>query len=175
MKEHFKEKDLFTLHVMIEMPSSYLEEHKRYTLWSCQKVCEALTFLLENIYNRFGTKLPDTTRMLCDRLHAWWLTQSRLTTLQPSFIARRWVGLRLNEGSGLKSQVGWGSMFCLWSTPPGVQLLDFVSVLSCCWVLILFHLYQCWILIYMFAALIPPNPPVICYWSFKGGGSVVVF
>ena len=33
------------------------EKHKKYTLWSCQKVCEALTFLLDNIYIRFGTKL----------------------------------------------------------------------------------------------------------------------
>ena len=33
------------------------EEHKRYTLWSCQKVCEALIFLLDNIYDRFVTKL----------------------------------------------------------------------------------------------------------------------
>ena len=32
-------------------------EHKRYTLQSCQKVCEALIFLLDNIYIRFGTKL----------------------------------------------------------------------------------------------------------------------
>ena len=50
--------------------------------------------------------------MLCDRLHAWWLTQSRLTILLPSLI---------NEGSGLKSfnKVGWGSMPCLWSGPPG--------------------------------------------------------
>ena len=31
--------------------------HKNYALWTCQKVCEALTFLLENIYIRFGTKL----------------------------------------------------------------------------------------------------------------------
>ena len=31
--------------------------HKNYTLWICQKVCEALTFLLDNIYIRFGTKL----------------------------------------------------------------------------------------------------------------------
>ena len=30
---------------------------KNYNLWSCQKVCEALTFLLENIYIRFGSKL----------------------------------------------------------------------------------------------------------------------
>ena len=33
------------------------EEHKRYTLWPCQKVCGALIFLLDNIYIRFGTKL----------------------------------------------------------------------------------------------------------------------
>ena len=26
------------------------EEHKKYKLWSCQKVCEALTFLLDNIF-----------------------------------------------------------------------------------------------------------------------------
>ena len=28
-----------------------------YNLWSCQKVCETLTFLLDSIYIRFGTKL----------------------------------------------------------------------------------------------------------------------
>ena len=28
------------------------EKHKRYTLWSCQKVYEALTLLLDNIYIR---------------------------------------------------------------------------------------------------------------------------
>ena len=28
-----------------------------YNLWSCQKVWEALTFLLDNIYIRFGSKL----------------------------------------------------------------------------------------------------------------------
>ena len=30
---------------------------KRYTLWSCQNVCESLIYLLDNIYIRFGTKL----------------------------------------------------------------------------------------------------------------------
>ena len=30
---------------------------RNYSLWSCQKVCEALTFLLDNIYIRFGSKL----------------------------------------------------------------------------------------------------------------------
>ena len=30
---------------------------KNYNLLSCQKVCEALTLLLDNIYIRFGSKL----------------------------------------------------------------------------------------------------------------------
>ena len=30
---------------------------KRYKFWSCQNVCEALLYLLDNIYIRFGTKL----------------------------------------------------------------------------------------------------------------------
>ena len=63
-----------------------------------------------------------------DRLHVWWLTQSRLKTLLPSLIARRggWGGgggssLRLNEGSDLKTfnQVGRGSILCLWLGTPG--------------------------------------------------------
>ena len=30
---------------------------KQYKLWSCQNLCEALIYLLDNIYIRFGTKL----------------------------------------------------------------------------------------------------------------------
>ena len=30
---------------------------KKYNLWSCQKVCEALVYLLDNIFIRFGTKI----------------------------------------------------------------------------------------------------------------------
>ena len=33
------------------------EVHKNHTLWTCQKVCGALTFLLDNIYISFGAKL----------------------------------------------------------------------------------------------------------------------
>ena len=33
------------------------EDTKRYKLWSCQNVCEALIYLLDNIYIRFGIKL----------------------------------------------------------------------------------------------------------------------
>ena len=52
-----KEKALFILHVIIGMFCSHLMQSKNYNLWSCQKVCEALTFLLYNIYIRFGSKL----------------------------------------------------------------------------------------------------------------------
>ena len=30
---------------------------RNYNLWSCQKVCEALTFLSDNIYIKFASKL----------------------------------------------------------------------------------------------------------------------
>ena len=34
-----------------------LKNPKRYHAWSCQNVCDALTFLLDIIFIRFGTKL----------------------------------------------------------------------------------------------------------------------
>ena len=33
------------------------EQPKRYKLWSCQKMCDALHYLLNNIFIRFGSKL----------------------------------------------------------------------------------------------------------------------
>ena len=33
------------------------EQSKRYKLWSCQKMCDALHYLLEYIFIRFGSKL----------------------------------------------------------------------------------------------------------------------
>ena len=33
------------------------DHYREYHLWSCQNVCDALSFLLDNIYIRFGTKL----------------------------------------------------------------------------------------------------------------------
>ena len=35
----------------------YFGKPKKYHAWSCQIVCDALTFLLRNIFIRFGTKL----------------------------------------------------------------------------------------------------------------------
>ena len=34
-----------------------LKKTKKYHAWSCQNVFDALTFLLDNIFIRFGTKL----------------------------------------------------------------------------------------------------------------------
>ena len=33
------------------------EQPKQYKLWSCQKMCDALHYLLDNIFIRFGSKL----------------------------------------------------------------------------------------------------------------------
>ena len=56
LKEPSREKALLTLHVMTEMHFTS-EKPKKYYAWSCQNVCDALTFLLDNIFIRFGTKL----------------------------------------------------------------------------------------------------------------------
>ena len=39
------------------MHSLLQKKTKKYHAWSCQNVCDALTFLLDNIFIRFGTKL----------------------------------------------------------------------------------------------------------------------
>ena len=33
------------------------EQPKQYNLWSCQKMCDAFHYLLDNIFIRFGSKL----------------------------------------------------------------------------------------------------------------------
>ena len=43
------------------------------------------------------------TLMYCNRLHAWWSTQSWLATLLSSLIARRWSDFRLYDGSDLNT------------------------------------------------------------------------
>ena len=49
LKEPSKEKALLTLHATTDTPFS-LQESLKYQAWSCQNVCDALTFLLDNIY-----------------------------------------------------------------------------------------------------------------------------
>ena len=54
---NFREKALLTLHVMTEMHFLLQKNLKKFHAWSCQNVCDALTFLLDNISIRLGTKL----------------------------------------------------------------------------------------------------------------------
>ena len=56
MKELSKGKALFILHVMIGMLSSHLMQSE-IIIYGLVRKCEALTFLLDNIYIRFGSKL----------------------------------------------------------------------------------------------------------------------
>ena len=57
LKEPSREKALLTLHVMTEMHFLLRKTKKKYHAWSCQNVCDALTFLLDNILIQFGSKL----------------------------------------------------------------------------------------------------------------------
>ena len=56
MTEPSKEEILVTL-LLIKYAFFKSDDHKQHTLWSCQKVCEALSYLLDNIIILFGTKL----------------------------------------------------------------------------------------------------------------------
>ena len=57
LKEPSREKAFLTLHVMTEMHFLLQKNLKKYHAWSCQNVCDALTFLLDNIFIQFGTNL----------------------------------------------------------------------------------------------------------------------
>ena len=60
LKETSIEKALLILHVTTETHSFTSEKHKKYHAWSCPNVCDALTFLLDNIFIRFGTSSWDS-------------------------------------------------------------------------------------------------------------------
>ena len=50
-------KKFFILPAMKDMLFSLLKNLKKYDLWSCQIMRDALIYLLDNIYIRFGSKL----------------------------------------------------------------------------------------------------------------------
>ena len=56
-KKTSREKALLTLHIMAEKCFFTSEKPRKYHAWLCQNVCDALIFLLDNIFIRFGTKL----------------------------------------------------------------------------------------------------------------------
>ena len=104
--------------------------------------------------------------MYCNRLHAWWSTQSRLATLLSSLIARRWVGLQTLWWFPLKDlsidEMVGALCFGYLSSPPGFTCwVSFAPVFSFiyCWIFI-FALSPCYILIYMFLEMM--------HWSVRG-------
>ena len=51
-------KGLLTLHVTTETHIYFGKKTtKNHNAWSCQNVCDVLTYLVDNIFIRFGTKL----------------------------------------------------------------------------------------------------------------------
>ena len=91
------------------------------------------------------------TLMYCNRLHAWWPTQSRLTTLLSSLIACQWVRLQTLWRFQLKD-LSFDEMVGAWcfgycqahqGLPVGFLLLGYS-------VYVLFALSPFYILIYMF-------------------------
>ena len=59
LKEPSIEKAFLTLHVTTETHFLLRKKPDKYHAWSCQNVCDALTFLLDNNFIGFGTKLLD--------------------------------------------------------------------------------------------------------------------
>ena len=58
MNTHLTERAHFIWLLMIKMPFFTSEQQKRYKMWSYQKkMCDALHYLLDNIFIRFGLKL----------------------------------------------------------------------------------------------------------------------
>ena len=57
IEQYLTERAHFIWLVMIKIPFFTSEQPQRYKLWSCQKICDALHYLLDNIFIRFGSKL----------------------------------------------------------------------------------------------------------------------
>ena len=56
-KKTFKKKDTLYLACNDKKACFTSTDHRGYKLWSVQNVCDALSYLLDNICIRFGTKL----------------------------------------------------------------------------------------------------------------------
>ena len=58
IKETFNERAHLIWLVMIKkIPFFTSKQPKRFKLWSCQKICDALHYLIDNIFIRFASKL----------------------------------------------------------------------------------------------------------------------
>ena len=68
--------------------------------------------------------------MYCNRVQAWWSTQSQLATLLSSLIARRWVRLQTLrqfclKGLSIEEPASLAVCLALWGLPVGFILLQY--------------------------------------------------
>ena len=126
------------------------------SVYKLKKIVGSNNFSVQYIKIISHYKKMAITVMYCNRLHAWWSTQSWLTALLSSLIARRWVRLQTlwwfrHKDLYIDEMVGSWCFDCL-SGPPGFTCwIAFAPVFSFiyCWVLI-FALSPCYIFIIMF-------------------------
>ena len=115
------------------------------------------------------------TLMYCNRLHAWWLTQSQLATLLSSLIARRWVGFQ-----NLGRRFGTSKIHL---SPPMAKAAVQCSRRCCIDKLGVFHANQtsmCLDHIWTKGEVMGPSnwlkpSSKIFYWPFQGVGSFMLF
>ena len=72
-------------------------------VYKLKKIVGSNNFSEQFIKIIFHYKTLAITLMYCNRLHAWWSTESRLATLLSSLIACRGSDFRLHDGSDLKT------------------------------------------------------------------------
>ena len=80
-----------------------------------------------------GNSWSYSLTFFCNRLHAWWTTESQLATLLSSLVARRWVGLlwwfRLKDLS-IDEMIGDCCFGCLLGPPGFTCWISFAPVFS---------------------------------------------
>ena len=95
-----------------------------------------LVFLVGSEKLSFVTGVLDVAWVWCDSLRACCLAQSRLVSLLPSLVARRWVGRRARWWPRRRAiYFGWfgPELFCLLFGPPGFSCwFSFAPVFRWC-------------------------------------------
>ena len=144
---------------IVQQNQPHIAYQSLYLLYKLKKIVGSNNFSAQFIKTFPIIKRLAITLMYCNRLHAWWSTQSWLATLLSSLIARQWVGLQTLWWFQLKNlsideMVGSRCFGCLSGTQGFTCWISFVPVFIFiyCWVCV-FALSPCYILIYMFCEM----------------------
>ena len=82
------------LNSKLDLNLSFAKEFYGDLVYKLNKIVVSNKFSAQFISIVSHKKRLAITLMYCNRLHAWWSSQSRLVTLLSSLIAHRWVGLQ---------------------------------------------------------------------------------